>query len=1487
MKKVLLSFLFFSVSVSCFATPYWYKGSGGLEVESSWATAIGGTGTAPAGVFTAGGHTFTIGITGYTGTITMGNNWTVSGSGSKVVLGNGTDAVNLILDNGTANFTIDVVGSNTLTFNGGTYTAVTLGSLSTNSRVRYNQGVNIKTLVGSYGNLTIDAGNCTFPTGEIRVSNAFIYTQADANFADNTSTVNFNGNVAQLIPWRVNRYGNGYKNVTFSGSGVKTFDGGGIDFVKIERKLSIQGVSVGGVDGYRIPVNNDINSILEYKSSSPITTGPEWPAVVDASSNQNLKGGVVIDGTGVVTLNQAKQIGNNTTIPLEIKAGATLSTSLFNYKLTFHGDFKRAIGSFFTAGSSAIEIAGSHDNTVEIAGFTTTGLISFTKSNAAADVDMKGYLPDLPTPGTSIGTFAMQISMTRNGNNEGLNFVKGISGFRTSGDLTLTSGNLYLHKATNMNDLTTASPQINQCGSFSMTSSNAYMSYCHLGTNSPFSSILKLTGNFSKVYGGYIQCISGPSFNGVIQFIGNNQTMTSAGGQNFQTTFQISSPSVVTLNSDIMMNGGYGAPGAVPLEASWEGFAVENGGTLNFSTFSILGGTFFEANAGSTIITSHAQGFYDGINDSGNTLGCIRTNSPGSDVDQTAPNTFISVTNFKRRFFSSDASYIYNGSTQPQHTGLFNTYATITTAGIPTIQIVRDLGVNKTSANHLVSAHQQFTVNGNFKQTNGIFAYTKPTGLPVLTLNGTVSGTTGSIRGNSKCDLIIGNTGIGGGGNMGTLYFDQVTTPRISKGTEAPNDLIALPQDTLGSNIFRRFLVTRNNSTTVTLGSPMRICNVVNVTSGTIASGGNLVMLSTISDSAPTTSTVSSILPLTGGASITGDVVVQSAFNGNNDATLALRGFRMISSPIQEVAYSNTSSKNFFRQIYNRFVVTCATWPSDGCDFKPVKAPNSQTFQSYLEPGTVGNSSFANPNAQSVAETGRGYYFFFRGSRASLSQFGAGKINSPFTPPETWTATYIGTINQGNKSITVTRTNNGEANLDGLNMVGNPYPATLDLQTFLSDNSGVITDFVSIMRPNRTGFVTSSGGIVTNFGNNLLLGDAPAAGNSSIRFIQTGQGFFVRKSAVGSGTVNFTESQKAAEASVPSTRRLLGTQDEGVSIANVAGKSQSQKTVKPVVRKLVRVTLNNNETQEQTTIVLEPGNDVNFSGYDAPYQGNGPIAFNTLTADNKNACINFMPEASLVKEIKLNIFSGTDKNLKLTFDDLTGVDGSDMLLRDNYKNTLTKIKTIKDTIAFEVDKAIPATLGDARFALVFYGKNVLPVQVSDFKVVAQSNAVLLTWNTLSEQNAKNIIVQRSSDGINFVDIKTVEVKGNSTETLNYSFLDITAEVGTVYYRLQKNDVDGSYKFSEVRTVVFGLDADNEIVIFPNPVKTELNVRYKTSQNVNILIYDITGKVVLSFSNINSLNFKANASNLLPGVYVLKLKNAKTNTLIAINKFLKQ
>ncbi|MEI6754775.1 MAG: T9SS type A sorting domain-containing protein, partial [Paludibacter sp.] len=88
-------------------------------------------------------------------------------------------------------------------------------------------------------------------------------------------------------------------------------------------------------------------------------------------------GGVIIAGTGAVSLNSSEVIN----APLTINSGASLNTtSANNYALTFGGNFTNS--GTLTANASAITITGT--GTQSIAGFTTTGSLTCDKTAGVA-----------------------------------------------------------------------------------------------------------------------------------------------------------------------------------------------------------------------------------------------------------------------------------------------------------------------------------------------------------------------------------------------------------------------------------------------------------------------------------------------------------------------------------------------------------------------------------------------------------------------------------------------------------------------------------------------------------------------------------------------------------------------------------------------------------------------------------------------------------------------------------------------------------------------------------------------------------------------------------------------------------------------------------------------------------------------------------------------------------------------------------------------
>ncbi|QOW09891.1 T9SS type A sorting domain-containing protein [Kaistella flava (ex Peng et al. 2021)] len=66
----------------------------------------------------------------------------------------------------------------------------------------------------------------------------------------------------------------------------------------------------------------------------------------------------------------------------------------------------------------------------------------------------------------------------------------------------------------------------------------------------------------------------------------------------------------------------------------------------------------------------------------------------------------------------------------------------------------------------------------------------------------------------------------------------------------------------------------------------------------------------------------------------------------------------------------------------------------------------------------------------------------------------------------------------------------------------------------------------------------------------------------------------------------------------------------------------------------------------------------------------------------------------------------------------------------------------------------------------------------------------------------------------------------------------------------------------------------EIQIYPNPATTEININFKKTikENVNIILTDISGKILYSKEFLNKQNIKINTSEFAKGNYILSIKS---------------
>jgi hypothetical protein len=180
----------------------------------------------------------------------------------------------------------------------------------------------------------------------------------------------------------------------------------------------------------------------------------------------------------------------------------------------------------------------------------------------------------------------------------------------------------------------------------------------------------------------------------------------------------------------------------------------------------------------------------------------------------------------------------------------------------------------------------------------------------------------------------------------------------------------------------------------------------------------------------------------------------------------------------------------------------------------------------------------------------------------------------------------------------------------------------------------------------------------------------------------------------------------------------------------------------------------------------------------------------------------------------------------------------------------------------------------------------LPVKLSSFTASTKNNSAFLSWTVENQDaNSSHFEIERSMNGTDFKNVATIQV--SSTSQGNYSYGDNASNLfGDVYYRLKMVDKNGTFVYSDIKSVQFK-NAAFAVSLYPNPVHSaaKINVTLDQSQIIKVLVTDAVGKSVQQFeiSGQKGLNQKMlDLSNVPSGSYMLTILaggNSKTLSVI--------
>ena len=586
-------------------------------------------------------------------------------------------------------------------------------------------------------------------------------------------------------------------------------------------------------------------------------------------------------------------------------------------------------------------------------------------------------------------------------------------------------------------------------------------------------------------------------------------------------------------------------------------------------------------------------------------------------------------------------------------------------------------------------------------------------------------------------------------------------------------------QEITGDQTFHDVEVDNSAGVNITSGADS-ISGVMTLTSGTFTTNNSLTIVSDASGTG-------SIATIQSGADITGNVEVQRYINTGQT------NWHLFSSPISGSVLSDWNddfeTSGIPGSLYPLFPYTGTPWAS--------VYEYDETVLDHLDSGFVAPSNMSN-----VMGSGSGYMVW---------------CGDTITGTDPFTIDMAGPINKGDISMPVTYSNSGDSARDGWNLVGNPYPSTIDWDDTDWVKTG-ISDAVYVYDPDLQQFAEYVSG---------------ASNNGGSQYIASSQGFWVQ-------TVSATP---------------VLTAKEGV-------KSNMDSTFFKQGNLPFRINVLKGSYKDQTTLRIGSGATMNFdSQYDAykMYSTSANVpSICTISKDDGELSINSINSNS-GGSIPVKITAATSGLAQLTFENLSGLsDFNCVYLEDKQSGTFIDVLTSSGYTFYLYD-----TTSTARFVLH------LEQLVADFTAV---DTVDLGVNN-GAFSPSNTSINVSQYFWDFGDNTTSTAENPVHHYTQAGLYNVRLEVGGLQSCVES-------QVRQVEVVSSGVTSVNELslnglTVYPNPVKIgeHLQFSFEATSDYTISIVDVLGKVVLE-DRVNKKNQSVLVdSNFDTGIYFVRLYDA--------------
>lgn len=540
------------------------------------------------------------------------------------------------------------------------------------------------------------------------------------------------------------------------------------------------------------------------------------------------------------------------------------------------------------------------------------------------------------------------------------------------------------------------------------------------------------------------------------------------------------------------------------------------------------------------------------------------------------------------------------------------------------------------------------------------FAGTITQGTNIITVNNDATFSGGTFLGGAADIIVSGNFLVSGASfTAPSLSLNIKGNFNVTSGTFSHNNGTVIFSGANGAaqTITSATATTFNNITaTNTSASPgvsvqsnqnlkgvLTLASNVNFDADGTSNTAIFKLLST-ADS-PTSDAAIAALPA--GAQVSGKVTVQRFMTKEGPDNGRI--YRYISSPIQNASVADlqqeipvtgtftgrsscsgctSSSQSLFQ--YNEAVITDA----DGNGVM-------NQHDGYID--------FPNASNTEAFQTGKGYALFVRANILTSTLWDLrGPINSGNVTPVAFPVGY---------------TSSGTLAHDGWNLVGNPFPSTIDWN---SASGWTKTNIESSI------YITDNGSAASL---RTATWNGVVGTNGGSRNIATGQGFFVKANGNGAPVLQADENVKAAGTQTTFFREVQPTN-------------------------LIRITVAKGSVKDETVIHFRQDATEDFDGHaDARKLPNSILNISSVSRDGKDLAINSMSSLNCNTVIPLKLNNVAAGNYKIDFSQYESFPESiQIMLSDNFAGSSHNIRN--GSYSFAVTSAL-TSYGAERFKISF------------------------------------------------------------------------------------------------------------------------------------------------------------------------------------------